>query len=62
MQVLKESYLNNAVCMGLAIVVGVLIYFAAVLKFGAMKKKDRQAMPGGRILMKFAVKLHLLRN
>ena len=62
MHVLKGTYMNNAVCLCLAVFLGVLVYFAAVLKFGAMKKSDLQSMPGGRTLVTFAVKLHLLKK
>lgn len=62
MHILKDGYLNNAVSLCLSVVLGMLVYFAAVLRFGAMKKSDLQAIPGGRTLVRLAVKLHLLKK
>lgn len=57
---LPEGYVGNAVSMAAAVLFGVFVYFAAVLKLGAMTKKELPAIPGGRVIVKFAVKLHLL--
>lgn len=57
---LPEGYVGNAVSLAIAVVLGVLVYFAAVLKLGAMTKKELLAVPGGRTIVKFAVKMHLL--
>ena len=61
MYILKSSYFVSAVSLVLAVVIGVLVYFVMALKLGAMKKKDLLGMPGGRTIVSFAVKLHLLK-
>ncbi|MBQ7840919.1 MAG: polysaccharide biosynthesis protein [Lachnospiraceae bacterium] len=62
MFVLPYGYLASAVSLVISVAAGVLVYFAAVLKLGAMKKKELLAIPGGSLLVKFAVKLHLLKK
>lgn len=57
---LPEGYAGNALSLMAAVLFGVLVYFAAVLKLGAMTKKELLAIPGGRVIVKFAVKMHLL--
>lgn len=60
MALLPEKYITIAVCVCISVVCGVLVYFALALKLGAMKKKELLAMPGGSIIVKFAVKFRLL--
>ena len=62
MYVLASGYMSNAISIAVSVVLGMLAYFVMALKFGAMKKKDLQAMPGGRTIVRFAVKLHLMKD
>lgn len=59
---LPEGYAGNAVGLLAAVACGALAYFALVLKMGAMTKKELQAMPKGNLIVKIAVKLHLLKK
>lgn len=59
---LPDSYTGNAVGLMAAVALGALVYFAMVLKLGAMTKKELQAMPKGYLIVKIAVKLHLIRK
>lgn len=59
---LPEGYMGSAVGLIFAVGTGALVYFVAVLKFGVMKKKELLSIPGGRMIVKFAVKLHLMRS
>ena len=61
MYLLQKNYLCNAVSLVVSVVIGVLVYFVMALKLGAMKKKELQAIPGGRKIVSFAMKLHLLK-
>ena len=62
MQVLEDGWMTNAVSIAAAVVLGMLVYFAAALKFGAMKKSELQAMPGGRTMVVLAQRMHLLKK
>jgi len=62
MQVLEDGWMTNAVSIAAAVVLGMLVYFAAALKFGAMKKNELQAMPGGRTMVVLAQRMHLLKK
>lgn len=57
-----KGYLGNAVALLLSVAIGGLTYFAAALKLGVMSKKELLGIPGGSMIVKFAVKLHLLKN
>ena len=57
-----KGYLGNAVALLLSVAIGGLTYFAAALKLGVRSKKELLGIPGGRMIVKFAVKLHLLKN
>lgn len=59
---LPRGYFGNAVGLAASVCVGALVYFVTALKLGVMKKKELLAIPGGGKVVKFAVKLHLLRN
>lgn len=59
---LPEGYMGNALGLLTAVALGALVYFAMVLKLGAMTKKELQAMPKGNLIVKIAVKLHLLKK
>lgn len=49
-------------CTAASVAIGGLTYFAAALKLGVMSKKELLGIPGGSMIVKFAVKLHLLKN
>ena len=57
-----KGYLGNAVALLLSVAIGGLTYFAAALKLGVMSKKELLGIPGGSMIVKFAAKLHLLKN
>lgn len=59
---LPQGYMGNAAGLVAAVALGALVYFAMVLKLGAMTKKELQAMPKGNLIVKIAVKLHLLKK
>ena len=50
----------NCVCLVPAVLVAVIIYFALVIKFGALNREELRAMPKGAVLVRAAEKLHLL--
>ena len=50
----------NCVCLVPAVLIAIIIYFALVIKFGAINRKEMRAMPKGATLVKMAEKLHLL--
>lgn len=50
----------NCVCLVPAVIVAVVVYFALVIKFGAVNREELASMPKGRVLVKTAQKLHLL--
>ncbi len=59
---LPKGNLGNAVSLAAAVMIGALVYFVAAIKLGVMKKKELLAIPGGHFIVKFAVKLHLMKN
>ena len=59
---LPKGYGGNAAGLVLAMIAGVFVYFAAVLKFGAMDSSELFSLPGGKMIVKFAAKLHLLKK
>ncbi len=50
----------NCVCLVPSVVIAVIVYFALVIKFGAVSKEELAAMPKGALLVKGAKKMHLL--
>ena len=50
----------NCICLLPAIMVAILVYFALVIKLGALNRKELEAMPKGRTLVKIAEKIRLL--
>ena len=50
----------NCICLMPAILIAVLVYFALVIRLGALNREELKALPKGRILVKAAEKLHLL--
>lgn len=57
---LPEGYFGNLVSLVAAVAAGVLVYFAAALKLGAMTKKELLGIPKGAMVVRAAEKLHLL--
>lgn len=60
--VLPQGYAGSAISLMAAVVVGVLVYFVMALKLGVMNKKELREIPGGSILVKIAVKMHLMKK
>ena len=54
------SWMTNCICLIVAIVIAVIIYFALIVKLGAVNEGELLAMPKGRVLVKTAKKLRLL--
>lgn len=50
----------NCVCLIPAVLVAVIVYFALVIKLGAVTREELTGLPKGRILVRVAEKLHLL--
>ena len=50
----------NCICLMPAILIAVLVYFALVIRLGALNREELKALPKGRILVKAAEKVHLL--
>ena len=50
----------NCICLVPAILIAVVVYFALVIKLGALNREELKVLPKGRILVKAAEKLHLL--
>lgn len=59
---LPDGYAGNAAGLIAAVALGAFVYFAMVLKLGAMTKKELLAVPKGYLIVKIAVKLHLLKK
>lgn len=53
---------NNILCLIPAFLSGVLVYFALVIKLGAISGRELAAMPKGGTLVSVAKKLHLLKR
>ncbi len=58
----NPGYAVNAAGLIFAVGLGAFVYFAMVLKLGAMTKKELLAIPKGYMVVKIAVKLHLLKK
>ena len=56
----QMRWATNCLCLIPAILVAVLVYFALVIKLGALNQKELTAMPKGRSLVQLAKKLRLL--
>lgn len=52
--------LQNIICLIPSLIVAVIIYFALVIKSGAIRKTELKSMPKGHFLLKIAQKLHLI--
>lgn len=53
--------LSNVLALVPAIGIGAFVYFAAMLKFGVLKKKELRSLPKGMMLERIARKLRLIR-
>ncbi len=52
---------TNIICLLPSLLTALIVYFMLVIKLGAVNKKELKAMPKGHVLLKIAVKLHLVR-
>lgn len=52
---------SNTICLVAALLVAVCVYFVVAIKIGAIDKQDLQNLPKGRLLVKAATKLHLVK-
>lgn len=50
----------NAICLGAAILVAVIVYFVVVIKIGGITKSDLYSFPKGTLFVKVAKKLRLI--
>jgi len=57
---MEMSGLWNVLCLAVALIVAVIVYFILILKLGAVGKKELQDMPKGRTIIRIGVKLRLL--
>ena len=57
----EMNWLYNCICLAAAILIAAPIYFALVIKLGAVGKTELAAMPGGRRIAGIGEKLHLLK-
>ena len=55
-----SEMLKNIICLIPSMMVAVAVYFALVIKLGAVREKDLKSMPKGHLLLKIAKKLHLI--
>ena len=55
-----SDILRNVICLIPSLVIAVVVYFALIIKLGAVRENDLKSMPKGHLLLKIAVKLHLI--
>ena len=60
MKVLPFGRLGFAVCLVIAIPVGVIVYFAAIIGMKVFTEEELRNVPKGHLIIKFAKKLKLL--
>ena len=58
---LSRYAIINAISVVIAIVLAVIFYAAALLSFGKYTREEIRALPMGNVILKFAVKLHLVK-
>ncbi len=51
---------SNVIAMGISVILSVFVYFVVLLKLGGFTEEQLLAFPKGKLLVKFAKKLHLL--
>ena len=56
-----SDMIRNIICLIPSLLIAVFIYFALVIKLGAISKKDLKTMPKGHVLLRIAKKMHLIR-
>jgi hypothetical protein len=54
------NWLYNCICLVPSLLVAVIVYFALIIKTGAVTSRELAAMPKGGTLLKAARKLHLI--
>jgi len=52
---------SNVVCLAIAVVIAVMVYFVLVIKFGGMNEEELKKLPKGRSIYHIAKKLRLMR-
>lgn len=52
---------SNTICLVAALMIAVCVYFVTAIKIRAIDKQDLQNLPKGRLLVKAATKLHLVK-
>ena len=52
---------SNIICLAVAIVIAVMVYFVLVIKFGGMNEEELKKLPKGRSIYGVAKKLRLMR-
>ncbi len=52
---------SNVLSMAVSVVLSVLVYFVALMKIGGFTEEQLTGFPKGRLLVKAAKKLHLLK-
>lgn len=57
---MDSMYVMNLLALGVAVAVGVLLYFVLVIKLKAVKEADLKSLPKGTMFVKIAKKLRLL--
>ncbi len=63
MEMLEKGVMHwgmNCICLVPAILSAVVVYFALVIKFGALNREELKALPKGGILVRLAEKIRLL--
>lgn len=56
-----SELLQNIICLIPSLIMAGIVYFAFVIKSGAIRKNELKSMPKGHLLLKIAQKLHLIR-
>lgn len=57
---MESVYVMNLLALGIAVAVGVLVYFVLMIKLKAVKEADLKSLPKGMFFVKIAKKLRLL--
>lgn len=60
-EVTSSELLQNIICLVPSLIVAGIVYFAFVIKSGAIRKNELKSMPKGHLLLRIAQKLHLIR-
>lgn len=57
---LDSVYLMNLLALGMAVLIGVLIYFVLIIKLKAVRESELNSLPKGGLFVRAAKRLHLL--